>query len=72
MAWGVPGGAGPCSLRGNWLFREGRPLLGNQPPLLSVTLAALRCWENKPLIQRGPGLHPTSCMPAPAEHGDGH
>lgn len=43
MAWGVPGGAGPCSLRGNWLFREGRPLLGNQPPLLSVTLAALRC-----------------------------
>lgn len=45
--WAVPGGAGPCSLRGNWLFREGRLLPGNQPPLLSVTLAALRCWGGK-------------------------
>lgn len=43
----MPGGAGPCSLWGNWLFHEGRLSLGNQPPLLSVTLAAVRCWGGK-------------------------
>lgn len=47
VVWAVAGGAGLCSLRGNWLFHRGRFLLGNQPPLLSVTLAALRWWGGK-------------------------
>lgn len=47
MAWAVPGVAGLCSLRGNCLFHGGRLLPGNQPPLLFVSLAALRCWGGK-------------------------
>lgn len=73
MVWAVLWGSGLCSFMGTPVISQ-RGFLFGEPAcvVISGTCGSdMLGWEKGQLIQHGPGLHPTSCMLAPAGEHDG-